>query len=742
MAGSMQITGLASGLDVNSIVEGLMDIEKQPLYRVIEKKRAAEYKREYISQINTKVYDFQSAVFDMTLESSFRSKKTTSTNEDAVSATAGLEAINGTYTFRNITLASSTVVSSTGQLNTSSIISSSSAVSGIDTTKSFENAGFSSVPEGGVVINGVGFTLSHYSSVDAFMQSVEDNVEAEIADFSYNATTEMFSITADTGKSIALFDEVDITQKGFFEVAALDFIDKDANIEDLNTDVSITSGIFSINGVDFNLNTSADSIQKLVDRINSSEAGVTAFYDEYSEKFTLKSKVEGNAEIVLEDKSSNFLEAMKIKDVPQTLGSNATFEFNGISTTRSSNKFSINGVEFNLKEAVAGTVNITVESDTEDISEKVQDFVDKYNEVMTYLYDVINEEEASDEKKSSATDEEALKALEMQGLLRGDNTIRNVHDQMKSFLATSFAGYTLEDIGISAAGARGAVTDEMKMGLIEFDKDKFNQAMQDMPDVAEAMLRANGSTNQIKNQVVASADGAKQKFYLGYKNIGEDISIRINDTEYKPATNPSAANEFSIDRDTGYIEFFSPPPAGDIEATFQYWEGETFEELEKVIGSGNGYRTVFSLGNDNIKQNVSVVVGDGSTVYDQVETEEELTGNTYYVDHDEGTIKFGNAPAMGEEVKVSYEYMMADEGAFYQIYEGLKTYTGIGIFFQEESSLVSTIKDYADRAVSLQQRLESKEARLWKQYTNLETTLNDLQSQSSWLSGQLARLGQ
>jgi len=741
MAGSMQITGLASGLDVNSIVEKLMDIEKQPLNRILEKKIETEYQKEYVSEINTRVYDFQASVFDMTLESSFKSKKTTSSNEDAIGAVAGLEAVNGTYTFRNVTLASSTVVSSTGQLNTSSIISSSSAVSGIDTTKSFEDAGFSATPDGAVVINGVSFTLSHYSSVDDFMQAVEDHSEADISDFSYNVSTETFSITADTGNTVALFDDIESGEQGFLEAINMKFIDKDAKLEDINTDTSITSGIFSINGVDFNVSTSVDSIQDIVDRINSSDAGVTAFYDEYSEKFTLKAKDEGNTEIVLEDKSTNFLEAMKIKDATQSLGTNASFEFNGIATTRSSNTFEINGIEFNLKEDTAGPVSIAVESDTEDVSKKVQDFVDKYNEVMTYLYNVINEDEASDEQKSSATTQEELKQLEKQGLLNGNNTIRMVHDQMKDFLATTFAGYTLEDIGISPAGAGGTVTEEMKIGMIEFDKEKFEQAMQDMPDVAEAMLRANGSTNKIKSQVVASADGSKQKFYLGYKNIGQDVSIKIDGTEYKLAANPSAADEFSIDRDTGYIEFFSPPPAGDIEATFDYWEGQTFDELEKTIGSGNGYRTTFSLGNDNIKQNVSVVVGDGSNVYTQVESEDELTGYTYLVDHDKGTIKFGNAPALGEDVKVSYEYMMADEGAFYQIYEGLKTYTGIGIFFQEESSLTSTISDYADRAVSLQDRLDSKEERLWKQYTNLETTLNNLQSQSSWLSGELAKLG-
>ncbi len=135
-----------------------------------------------------------------------------------------------------------------------------------------------------------------------------------------------------------------------------------------------------------------------------------------------------------------------------------------------------------------------------------------------------------------------------------------------------------------------------------------------------------------------------------------------------------------------------------------------------------------------------MIVGDGSTLYTQVESEDELTGDTYYVDRKRGKLVFADPIDAGKDIKTSFDYIVSQPGMFNHIYEELKTYTGIGILYQQTNSISSEVKTIEDNISNLNNRLKNKESRIMREYTNLETTMNDLNSQSSWLSSQLAKL--
>ncbi|MFA7576919.1 MAG: flagellar filament capping protein FliD [Candidatus Muiribacteriota bacterium] len=741
---NMQIMGLASGLDINGIIDQLIEIERQPLYKLMTNKNNLELRKETISQINMSIYDFQSDVFNFTLEGTFRGKKVDSSNEGAVSANASINAVNGTFTFRNIELATSTVVSGTAPIFTSNSFSSSESIASITTTNSWQTAGFSAPPTGSVTINGVEFNLSHYSSVDSFMNAVVNHSSADVDSFVFNSATNSFSITAASGKELVMFEKSSGT--GFLTAAKIPFISKNTKFSQFagitEGATSITSGVFSINGVDFTINKDVDTIQRVVDRINNSSAGVIAFFDDVTQKFTLTSKDQGNQSIVLEDKSSNFLSAMNVKDAPQNLGKNASFEFNGVSTTRNSNTFEINGVTYTLSEETTGPVNITVSSDHSDIADKIENFVEKYNSIMETIYTKLNEEKASNSAINSAANDEEARELMKKGLLKRDQTLRQLQDEMKNFFAISFAGFTMEDIGLKAAGAAGVVTEEMKKGLISFDREVFEAKLAENPEMVEAMFRNSGKKVLHSNEEIAIADGNKKTFALNYRNIGQEVKIKVDGVEYKLVTEPQAADEFSLNRTSGQITFFEAPANNSkIQATFTHVEGNEYYENEKTLGSGNGFRTNFRLGNKNIGQNINIIVGDGSVSYNQVERKDELSGNSYYVDRDTGTITFAEPIASDVEVKASYSYIMSQNGIFNEMYEGLKSYTGIGSFYQAENSITSEIKSITDSISSMSRRIEGRQQRLVRQYTALEMSINNVNSQGAWLSQQLNNLG-
>ena len=75
-----RIGGLASGMDIDSMVAKLMLAEKAPLDKLYQKKQSAEWQRDAYRSINTKMKTFSDYTFDNLLLQSNFSKKTPTIN--------------------------------------------------------------------------------------------------------------------------------------------------------------------------------------------------------------------------------------------------------------------------------------------------------------------------------------------------------------------------------------------------------------------------------------------------------------------------------------------------------------------------------------------------------------------------------------------------------------------------------------------------------------------------------------
>jgi flagellar hook-associated protein 2 len=85
----MRIGGLASGMDIDTLVKDLMKAERIPLDKLSQKKTLLEWQRDDYRAMNKLLADFDNLIFDGVMkQSTFLQKKVTSTNEAAVSATA------------------------------------------------------------------------------------------------------------------------------------------------------------------------------------------------------------------------------------------------------------------------------------------------------------------------------------------------------------------------------------------------------------------------------------------------------------------------------------------------------------------------------------------------------------------------------------------------------------------------------------------------------------------------------
>lgn len=92
-----RISGLATGLDTESIVNSLMQAERIPLDRLLQEKQIWEWKQEDYRTVNSALSELRDKLFSAKLQSTYLVKKTTSTNSAVVTATATPTANEGTY---------------------------------------------------------------------------------------------------------------------------------------------------------------------------------------------------------------------------------------------------------------------------------------------------------------------------------------------------------------------------------------------------------------------------------------------------------------------------------------------------------------------------------------------------------------------------------------------------------------------------------------------------------------------
>jgi len=125
-------------------------------------------------------------------------------------------------------------------------------------------------------------------------------------------------------------------------------------------------------------------------------------------------------------------------DVLQTAQS-AEFTLDGISMTRDTNDISdvLSGVTFDLLQATPSgtTLDISIGTDTSQISSALQTFVTDYN---TFRDAVIAQEATNSDGTASSS-----------AVLFGDGTMRDIMDQLQSALDTSVGGLSMSDLGLS-----------------------------------------------------------------------------------------------------------------------------------------------------------------------------------------------------------------------------------------------------------------------------------------------------
>ncbi len=397
-----------------------------------------------------------------------------------------------------------------------------------------KDLGFDSNGKISFKINGETFEFSKSDTLKDVMDTINSNANAKVK-MSYDQGQDAFMLRSTvTGAGTEVSTE-NVTGN-FFGDKGLTAIKEDTTTKyqtiDRNSDTIASAaskmGVnlqtdengkfsFTVNGVDFSFNTT-DTLQTMINKVNGDpNAKARLSYSQITDSFVFTSSETGrDATVTVANKgNSNAFggDASFFGTAEATArGTDATIEIDGETITQSSNKFVLDGIQFDLKVAFDSTdpakdleaLSFTVDQDIDKVVDKVKKFVEEYNKLTQSLHALINEKidydysplteaqrnsEDMSEKEIEKWDTEAKK-----GILRNDSTINGMLSSLRKnlFEKVGDTGLSPSDLGFSTI----AYTQGQYGGQIEFNETKFREMMAKDPEaVATVMAGTSSSTN-------------------------------------------------------------------------------------------------------------------------------------------------------------------------------------------------------------------------------------------------------
>ncbi|MDU4961066.1 MAG: flagellar filament capping protein FliD [Sporomusaceae bacterium] len=464
--GTTRITGLASGLDVDGIVEKLVLAEKsKKLNKLQQQVQTTEWKQEAYRSIISDVQEFASTYFDITSSKSLLNASnylnyTASSDSSAVSVATGSSASSGNHTIQVNQLATAAVYSSSASV--------SKAVAG-SAAADYSSLGGKSFL---ISLDGTSYTvkLDAVTDLDSLQTAVDTAVGTgkltvsetddgyltlAAADSGVQAISISAAADANTGLTDLFGDEPVLSNR-------LQTSDTLATIaEQLNSGLSFNADgqiELTINGTSLTFDQD-DTLADVITQVNKAGTGAVLAYNSVSGKLTLTADATGagNLLTVSEGEGSSFIASFLSN---YTAGVDAKLTIDGQTMTRSTNTVSVDGVTYTLNQETTAAVTVSVTQDSDGLYDLIEGFVDAYNELIATINTAIGENADSDyppltdDQKADMTEDEieAWEAKAKVGLLENDSTLKSLLSSLRTAVVDSVSGQsvTLASIGISS----------------------------------------------------------------------------------------------------------------------------------------------------------------------------------------------------------------------------------------------------------------------------------------------------
>ncbi len=608
---AIRLTGLSSGMDTDTMVQEFTKVHQARVDNAKGEQTKIEWTKDAWSKLNTKLYDFYTgALSDLKSSGTYKTKKLSSSVESKVTFTNSPNAVDGTHKLSVSSLASAAYltgakISTKTTDKTTSYAGTSGATLAKDILDNKGNAVDISGSEFKVTgADGTEATLSVGTiTPDMTMDDVAANLTQQLKDqgvddltvtfadggFSFvndsaveNTTTEdgetKTTYTGGTTYTIKASNEdsakaLGISESGLSVVSKTEGEDKatvkagtfayetkvtdgaayskDTKLSDMGID---KNAVFSVT-VDGETKTFAiDQNTTLSDLASGlSKLGVNANYDAGQGRFYVNATGSGTEkDFTLNCSDPSALETLGLGAGSTKIdATDAIVNYNGVEYKQGSNAFSINGLNFTVKDVTTTTdaagnvkdepMTLSVEADTEAVYNKIKNFVKEYNSLLEEMNKLYNAESAKDydmltEEEKGEMSEKDIENWEgkiKDSLLRRDDNLNSLINMMRKISSsrTTFTDsegnsvkYGLSTLGITTGGYT-------EMGKLHIAGDKDDSDYSEQTNKLMEMLQSD------PDAVLETLTGVGTDLYQKFQKSMKSSSLRsaltfYNDKEY------------------------------------------------------------------------------------------------------------------------------------------------------------------------------------------------------------------
>lgn len=512
MAGTINSLGIGSGVLTADVIDKLKNNEKSVTIDPIKEKiTLTQQKKQALDLLSSLMTTIKSSTSSLADDTLFATRQV-SGNNSSVNVTASDGVDVQSFSISNISLAKESVQQS------GVFASSTSTIASSDGTMNLNING-----QNYAVDYTAGMTLEEFR--DKINEVAGDSVTAsilQIGDGQYSLIVK----SDQTGKDQNI-TMTDLNNK--LDTKLLNRVQQSGNFSAITDTIATSNGSMTINVGSSSTTINYDSTTTLTELKNSinSDANLqgkvaASIVEDNAGNFKLILNPIGSedgADISISDNNSGLDSRLVVDATNMTTGSvsevqsakDASFTYNGINLTRSSNKIDdvIVGVNIELL-SDGGSANISIGQDRQPIKDELQNFVQGYNSMVTQL------------DKMLLADKEEQKV----GIFNGDSSIRNLGRELTRMITgTDANGQSLTQFGINLN----------KDGTLSFDSSAFDDQMDKDPSAVQKFFSGETTTDQYGN--IKITDGIfdkldnKLKSYVGLNGTFQTLQEGLKTEE-------------------------------------------------------------------------------------------------------------------------------------------------------------------------------------------------------------------
>ena len=313
----------------------------------------------------------------------------------------------------------------------------------------------------------------------------------------------------------------------------------------------------------------------------------------------------------------------------------------------------------------------------------------------------------------------------------------------KTDAATNSAQYVYEDATALATAVAGTGAKEQTLNIIHQSSD--------------AKIRLLGQERTYGSNQIQIMDNVKIDLSNVVQKTNADGTPVYTDALLK-GVKINATRDFDVA--AGKMEKMMGTLTDALTTLNRGMQSVTKEAIDPLTNKRFTYTAAGPLGNSEgreLKNNIMNLVSSGVTITDAEGKTQTYSLASFGISLGGGVEKGANGKFHSSQVELKFDAekfkkaMESDPEKVQQVMVEFAKKVGDmaskvsdfteGTLTKTIESKQSTVSYYDNRILDYSERLDRKEAQLYKQYSSLETMLARMQQQQAWLAGQLAQLG-